>query len=63
MVVCNKRQNQRNRGENMPLGSVGNCPIQLSGVFFDLVRTNKELDIRHVKCASGPTRGSSRKHF
>ena len=32
--------------------------------FFDLkLRTGQDLDIRHVKCASGPTRGSSRKHF
>ena len=28
----------------------------MSGGSFDLVRTNKELDIRHVKCASRPTR-------
>ena len=32
------------------------------GFFSDLVTTNKELDIRNEKCASGPTRGSSRKH-
>ena len=35
----------------------------MSGGFFDLKRTSRDLDIRHVKCASGPTRGSSRKHF
>ena len=31
--------------------------------FFDLKRTSQDLDIRYEKCASGPTRGSSRKHF